>query len=97
MSVAENSAADTARIRALVRDQLQEILYCEPHEIDDDRPFTEIGLDSVLGVELLAEVNREYGLHEKVRVLYSYPTVTELTQYLAGRASGALPEAGDPQ
>ena len=97
MSVTENNSAETAEMRSLVRELLQQILYCESHEIDDDRPFREIGLDSVLGVELLAEVNREHGLQEQVRVLYSHPTVTELADYLVGRVKGELPEAGDPE
>jgi hypothetical protein len=83
-----DTTAAIASMRTLVRTQLQDILYCGPDEIGDDVPFGEMGLDSVLGVELLAEVNRSHGLDEKVKVLYRFPTVNELTPYLVRRAGG---------
>jgi acyl carrier protein len=82
----------TADVQTLLRAQLQEILYCDPSEIADDAQFAAMGLDSVLGVELLAEVNRRYGLSEKVKVLYAYPTVNDLTAYLVARVSGDVPQ-----
>jgi aryl carrier-like protein len=84
-------------MRTLLRTQLQQILYCSPDELDDGTLFPEIGLDSVLGVELLSEVNQRYGLQERVRVLHRHPTVDELAAYLAGRVSGRLPDASESE
>ncbi|NEP83441.1 MAG: acyl carrier protein, partial [Okeania sp. SIO3B3] len=39
--------------------------------------------DSIVGVEWISAINRHYGLEIKATKLYDYPTLLELTNYLA--------------
>ncbi|MGW0605907.1 acyl carrier protein [Streptomyces sp. NPDC002644] len=69
-------------IRETVRSQLATTLFCEPAEIADDTPFEDLGLDSVLGVELIGGVNAAYGLEEKVAAVYENPTVEQFSAHV---------------
>ncbi|MFC0548257.1 beta-ketoacyl synthase N-terminal-like domain-containing protein [Kutzneria chonburiensis] len=82
--VAQPKADTTAEIRATLRAQLAEVLYTSVDEIDDDETFNALGLDSILGVEFVAFVNRTYGLDEKAGVLYDHPSLGRLATHVAG-------------
>ncbi len=62
---------------------LCELLYMAPDELDTDKSFVELGLDSVLGVEFVKALNRNLALTLKATDLYSKPTVDELTAYIS--------------
>lgn len=81
-------------IRTELREHLAGILYCELAEIDDDATFTELGLDSVLGVELVTLVNARYGTEETVDSVYDHPTVNRLAAHLADTVPAAGQGAG---
>ncbi|QHI36097.1 Polyketide synthase PksM [Kordia antarctica] len=57
-------------------------LYLEPSEIDADKSFTDIGLDSIVGVEWIKAINKEFGLELSSTKVYDYSTVNELTAFL---------------
>ncbi|MGW3135039.1 acyl carrier protein [Streptomyces sp. NPDC001139] len=69
-------------IRSHLRGQVADLLYCEPDEIDDDADFQELGLDSVLGVELTAVINDVHGLEERAEVIRTHPTLNQLANYV---------------
>ena len=69
-------------VREVLREQLAEILYSELDEIGEDTNFEKMGLDSVLSVELTAFINAQYGLAEKMEVIYQNPTLNKLAQYV---------------
>jgi acyl transferase domain-containing protein/NADPH:quinone reductase-like Zn-dependent oxidoreductase/acyl carrier protein/SAM-dependent methyltransferase len=72
-----------ARIAGLIRGRLADVLFLKAEEIDIKRPLTELGLDSVLGIELVKSLNQQYGLALRATELYEYPTVSDLASYLA--------------
>lgn len=74
-------------IRDELRTHLAAILYCEIEEIDDDATFAELGLDSVLGVELVSLLNTKYGLEEMLDTVYAHPTVNQLSTYVSSQAA----------
>jgi len=76
-------------VRAMLREELAQILYTDVESIDDDVPFEELGLDSVLSVELAAAINARYGTQEKIEVMYQHPTVGVLAEYVAAVAGQA--------
>jgi acyl carrier protein len=78
-------------VRDELRTHLADVLYVEPGEVADDASFTDLGLDSVLGVELIALINGRYGLAEMVEVVYEHDTLAKLADHVCARA--ALPEA----
>jgi len=50
--------------------------------IEYDKSFTEIGLDSILGVEWVRHINKVYGVSISSTKIYQYPTIIEFTKYL---------------
>lgn len=81
--------ASASAIREDLRAHLADVLYCEIDEVADDATFKELGLDSVLGVELVSVINAKYGLSERIEVVYEHPTLNRLTDYVHGRAGGS--------
>jgi acyl transferase domain-containing protein/acyl carrier protein/short-subunit dehydrogenase involved in D-alanine esterification of teichoic acids len=70
-------------IRNKVREKAADVLFVNPWEIDFDIPLQELGMDSILGVQFIKELNNVYGLDIKATELYNYPTVNNLAGYLA--------------
>jgi acyl transferase domain-containing protein len=65
----------------LVR-SLAEALSMEQSDIDVEKPFGEIGLDSVIGVEWVQSLNKQYASNLKASIIYDYPTIRQLADFL---------------
>jgi len=65
----------------LVR-SLAEALCMEQSDIDVEKPFGEIGLDSVIGVEWVQSLNKQYASNLKASSIYDYPTIRQLAAFL---------------
>uniref|UniRef100_UPI0022B8D96B type I polyketide synthase n=1 Tax=Streptomyces sp. RPT161 TaxID=3015993 RepID=UPI0022B8D96B len=75
----------------LVRDSAAAVLgHASSAPIDGDQPFSELGFDSLTGVELRNLLQAKTGASLPASVVFDYPTVTRLAGYLAG-------EFGEPQ
>jgi acyl carrier protein len=80
---------DVPSVRDNLRQLIAEILYCEPADIEGDATFRDLGLDSVLIVELISKINSAYGLAEKSELAYTYPTLNQLSAHVAANAGSA--------
>ncbi|MEV7526403.1 acyl carrier protein [Streptomyces sp. NPDC091371] len=69
----------------VLREQLTAILCCDSWDVDADTAFPRLGVDSLLGAEFVAVVNRVFGLNERAVVLHEYPTLDALAAYVAQR------------
>jgi len=65
----------------LVR-SLAEALSMEQSDIDVEKTFGEIGLDSVIGVEWVQSLNKQYASNLKASSIYDYPTIRQLAAFL---------------
>ena len=63
---------------------LTEALNMKPGDIDVDAKFTDLGLDSIIGVEWIRAVNKSYGLSIAATKVYDYPTIHEFAGFLEG-------------
>jgi len=81
--------ASTGTVYQSVRSALADVLMMTEDEIDDDRSFNDLGVDSVIGVELIQRLNRVLGLEAEATRLYDHPSVTRLSAYLDGLAPAA--------
>ncbi|MBO0879082.1 MAG: acyl carrier protein [Mycobacterium sp.] len=77
---------DLPSVRDNLRQLIAEILYCETTDIEDNAAFRDLGLDSVLIVELMSKVNDIYGLAEKAETAHACPTLNQLSAHVAAKA-----------
>ena len=68
----------TGRIRTLVA----EALFLEERKIDAGKKFADLGLDSILAVELVKRLNGEFGVNLSAAALYSYATTRQLAVHV---------------
>ena len=90
-AVAE-AVVDTTEVEAAVRDAVRSILG---EDVSPDAPLMAAGLDSLGAVELRSSLEGRLGLALPSTLVFDYPTVAALTQFLAGRLGRAsAPTAG---
>jgi acyl transferase domain-containing protein/acyl-CoA synthetase (AMP-forming)/AMP-acid ligase II/acyl carrier protein len=78
-------------VAELVRTTLAASLGMEPTRIDATRPFADLGLDSLMAVEVAWALSRALGLRVTAALLFEHPTATQLADYLAGQVAGRTP------
>lgn len=61
---------------------LASVLYVEPEEIDRRQTLQALGLDSILAVEFITEVRKEFDREIKLDVLYQHPSIGALAEHL---------------
>ncbi|WP_327046160.1 acyltransferase domain-containing protein [Microbispora sp. NBC_01189] len=86
-------------MRGMLRAELATVLrVADPEEIDPRVGLFELGLDSVMSVELRARIERRLGREVPPTLVYEYPTIEELAVALAGDTAGdtAWEAAGPP-
>jgi myxalamid-type polyketide synthase MxaE and MxaD len=74
--------------------QLAQVLRIEARSIDRDAPLTNLGFDSLMGLELRNRLELTLGLRLSATLIWSYPTVADLAGHLlskvvAGGSDGA--------
>ncbi|MEU9181132.1 acyl carrier protein [Streptomyces sp. NPDC048550] len=82
-------AAAATRIAEVLREQLAGILCCDPWDIDTTAAFNVLGVDSIVGAEFIAVVNRTFGLQERSVLLYEHPNLAAMAAYIATRTGAA--------
>jgi acyl carrier protein len=82
----------------LVRGQIATVLGHRSAEgIDPDRPFQELGFDSLAAVELRNRLGSASGLQLPATLAFDYPTPATLATYLAERCAAGGPAATPEQ
>ena len=61
---------------------LAEALFLEREEVVLDKPFTDLGLDSIVAVEWVRALNTRYGTRLTVTRIYDHPTILALAAFL---------------
>ncbi|NVO09902.1 MAG: SDR family NAD(P)-dependent oxidoreductase [Bacteroidales bacterium] len=63
---------------------LSEVLQVKTSDFGMDQTFADLGLNSILGVELVIAINKKYGTKISNVIVYDYPNVKELAILLDG-------------
>lgn len=84
------AAVDTRRLEEALTDSLAQSLRIDGNEIDPDRLLSEIGLDSIVAVEWIRDINKRYAILLNTSKVYEYPTIRQLAACV-----GQLLEAPD--
>ena len=69
-------------VRAFLKRSLAQALYLDEANIDDDRPFVDLGLDSIVGVEWVKSINKGLGLEIGATRVYDYANLAALGVYV---------------
>ena len=72
----------TARLEASLIASLAKALFIDPEAIEKTKPFIEIGLDSIVGVEWTHAINKEFGVNLLATRVYDCPNIQALAQHL---------------
>ncbi|MGQ0841524.1 type I polyketide synthase [Actinokineospora sp.] len=87
--IAVDPAEQRQEMLTLVRGHMAKVLgHADPTEIDIDRPFVELGIDSLSSVELRNRLNSATGLRLPTSLLFDYPTAGSLADHLRAEVVG---------
>ncbi len=77
------SSNNKEQIQQVLIKSLAEALFLNPMEIPIAKPFIDLGMDSIVGVEWVKALNKEFGLEISSTKIYDYSTVKELAKFIA--------------
>lgn len=84
------AAERPALLRAHVRTVAARVLGLDHGEPPgDERPLSELGLDSLMAVELRNQLGRGVGLSLPATLVFNYPTIARISDYLSGLLSAS--------
>lgn len=84
--------AATKGVKQAVIASLAEDLMIAAEDINEGGSFLELGLDSILAVTWIRNLNRQFEIDLPATVVYAYPTVGALVEHVAQLAGVSLPE-----
>jgi acyl transferase domain-containing protein/NADPH:quinone reductase-like Zn-dependent oxidoreductase/NAD(P)-dependent dehydrogenase (short-subunit alcohol dehydrogenase family)/acyl carrier protein len=75
-------------IVAMLKQEVGEILRVSPDKIDANRSIYDMGLDSLMGVELVVALESRFGIRLSVMALSTSPTIAKLAERLITQLKG---------
>ena len=86
----------TQALTDLLRREIGEILRIAPEKLDPDRSLYEIGMDSLMGVELVSAVEARIGVNLPLMALSEGPTIARLVERIVHLLRPPGGEEDDP-
>ncbi|ESP91544.1 non-ribosomal peptide synthetase [Pseudoalteromonas luteoviolacea] len=81
-----NSNADLSELSEFVQNALFDIasnaLDMAPSELDAEESFADYGVDSILAIQMLDEINAKFDLNLPATLLFDYPSIETLSAYI---------------
>ena len=81
-------------VRTHIRASLTESLKIEERNLSDDEIFSDYGIDSILGVQLVNIINKKMDIELQTTVLFDYSTVERLSKHIIKNYGPSLKIAG---
>ncbi|HWB17691.1 MAG TPA: type I polyketide synthase [Vicinamibacterales bacterium] len=91
LRLADTPAGERAdRLRAHIRTQIAQVLGLDSDAaVGDDQPLTELGIDSLMAVELSNRLNASLGTALAPTFAFEFPTVSGITTHLLDAMAGS--------
>jgi len=80
--------SDLASIQAVLARTLAKVLFLDADQIEADAPFTDLGLDSIIGVQWIRAINQEFSSVLKATALYEHSSIRAMAAYVQMEISG---------
>lgn len=94
MIAGRSDAEAQAIVTETMLGEIGRILRMPPADIDPDRAFAELGMDSLMGLELDAAMQGRYGIDLPFLSIGAGLTLTELSGRIVAKLRGGAPAAG---
>ena len=88
------STVSREAVRERVIALLEQMLQLSPGDLDTSSPFIEFGVDSIVGVRFVNELNQQLHIELKATVLFDYGSVEKLATFIAEECRPLLEEGG---
>jgi surfactin synthase thioesterase subunit/acyl carrier protein len=96
-SLAAASPGERWRIvESMVREKAAQVLHISPEEIERETPLINLGMDSLMGVELRNGLSSQLGISLSGGLLLNQPHLSALTSYLLSDVLALKAEAAKP-
>jgi len=69
-------------VKSLMIDSLSQSLKISEADIENDMPFSDYGIDSILGASFVTHLSNQLGVTMNTAILFDYTTVDRLTNYI---------------
>ena len=79
-------------MQLFVAQKVADVLKMQPEQIDPNTPITDYGIDSIVSLDLIKEINNVLNASIPTTVLFDYPTVGLLSEYLSEEFSQRIKE-----
>lgn len=87
--ISGRTAESVAEIEGWLVAKIAGLTKVSPEEVDIDEPFANFGLNSIDAVSLSGDLEEILGCGLSATLLWDFPTIRELSAYLAEEASAA--------
>ena len=78
-------------VKDVIKQAINDTLAIKEEDIDEKKQFSEYGVDSIIGISMISEINKKLDLQLKTTVLFDYVNVEKLTGYLEELVSQKQP------
>lgn len=86
-SESQQSAPDHAHITDYIGERIidcvEQALEIDRRKLDRDKQFSEYGVDSIIGIELINAINKAFAIELSTTTLFDYVTINALTVFIA--------------
>uniref|UniRef100_UPI002491FF1D beta-ketoacyl synthase N-terminal-like domain-containing protein n=1 Tax=Aquimarina aggregata TaxID=1642818 RepID=UPI002491FF1D len=82
VNVVKTSRTDLNGIKQKLKKILEQVIHIDSDTLDEEITFIELGIDSISGVEIIRDVNKELNLQLEAFILYDYYSIQKLSQYI---------------
>lgn len=78
----KHQTIDQHPIKTWLKELISTVMLLPTNEIEDDLPFNQYGIDSLIAIELITPMSKKFG-YVPATLLFEYPTINLLADYLS--------------